>query len=59
MNTVIRVRLTYATDFKGSTFLRPFMCAWRADTGCSGYFEPDQAAMMMELIVSEGSRGPV
>lgn len=48
-------RLSYATEFKGSlVHLRPFTLAWRADTGCSGYLEPDQALMILEIIMTKG-----
>ncbi|CAK9009367.1 Uncharacterized protein SCF082_LOCUS10261 [Durusdinium trenchii] len=30
------------------------MLAWRADAGCSGLIEPEQAQMIMELIMTEG-----
>ncbi|CAK9072657.1 unnamed protein product, partial [Durusdinium trenchii] len=47
-------QLHYATNYSDASHLRPYMCAWRADTGCSGFFEPDLALMLMELILSEG-----
>lgn len=51
------MRLHYATNYSDASHLRPYMCAWRADTGCSGFFEPDLALMLMELILSEGCPG--
>lgn len=33
------------------------MLAWRADAGCSGLIEPEQAQMIMELIMTEGFLG--
>lgn len=47
-------RLNYATDYSGPAYLRPFMLAWRADAGCSGFIEPDIALMMIELVCVEG-----
>ncbi|CAK9086345.1 FO synthase subunit 1 [Durusdinium trenchii] len=38
--------LRYATDTTGPQYLRPWMLAWRADSGCSGYIEPDQLALL-------------
>ena len=47
-------RLDYATSFSGPTHLRPYMLSWRADSGCSGFIEPEVGAFIMELLVSEG-----
>lgn len=48
-------RLNYATTYEGQgVHLRPFMLCWRADAGCSGFIEPEVAATMMELMMSEG-----
>lgn len=53
---VLPDRLNYATDYSGSTFLRPYMLAWRADAGCSGYIEPEIALTLIELVCVEGLR---
>ena len=50
-------RLEYATSFDGAAQCRPWMLHWRADYGCSGYLEPDQATLILELIFSEGFPG--
>ena len=35
--------------------LRPWMLGFRSDFGLSGYVDPEQAVMLMELIALEGS----
>ena len=47
-------RWHYAVETNGAQYLRPWMLAWRADSGCSGYMEPDQLISIAELICSEG-----
>ena len=41
-------------ETNGAQYLRPWMLAWRADSGCSGHMEPDQLIAIAELICSEG-----
>lgn len=36
--------------------LRPWMLSFRSDFGISGFIDPEQAVMLMELIASEGSK---
>ena len=48
------VRLLYASRAEGAQLLRPWMLAWREDFGCSGFIEPDQAMMIVELMLTEG-----
>ena len=50
-------RLLYATKAEGAQVLRPWMLGWRQDFGCSGYHEPEQASMIVELMLLEGFLG--
>ena len=58
-SSVLSFRLHYATDFEHPACLRPFQLAWRADTGVSGYLEPEQACSIMEVMMTEGLPGLV
>lgn len=49
-----RLRRHYATEYAGPAFLRPWMLAFRKDTGCSGMVEPEVATRIMESIMVEG-----
>lgn len=49
------LRMSYACSYDGaSALVRPYHLAWRGDAGCSGYVEPDQAALLLEVMMSEG-----
>ena len=54
-----KVRLHYACETTGGQHLRPWMLAWRADAGCSGFMEPDQLVTICELICFEGCFGGI
>lgn len=51
------LRKRYATNYEGAQFLRPYMLAFRKDTGCSGLIEPETALRVMEAIMVEGLLG--
>lgn len=50
-------RVLYATKAEGAQELRPWMLGWRQDFGCSGFHEPEQASMIVELMLLEGFFG--
>lgn len=50
-------RHTYASTFEGPQLCRPWQLAWRADFGCSGFFEPETACLIVELMLVEGHLG--
>ena len=50
-------RKTYNTAMSGPGLIRPWQCAWRGDFGVSSMVDPDQAEMLMEVIVQEGFLG--
>eukprot|EP00435_Cladocopium_sp_Y103_P060864 s625_g22.t1 len=50
-------RHTYASKFDGPQLCRPWQLAWRADFGCSGFFEPETACLIVELMFVEGHLG--
>lgn len=48
-------RCGYATDFQpGPCKLRPWMLSYRRDFSFSSYAEPEDMAVLMELIFNEG-----
>lgn len=48
-------RLLYATSWEGAAHVRPWMLGLRGDFSVSGGFvEPDVAALMMQLFLTEG-----
>ena len=47
-------RKAYATNMDVPGLLRPWMLAFRSDFGISGFIDPEQATMLMELIGLEG-----
>jgi hypothetical protein len=47
-------RKAYASNMDVPGLLRPWMLAFRSDFGISGFIDPEQAIMLMELIGLEG-----
>lgn len=50
------MRSDYATEIvPGPCQIRPWQLGYRSDFGFSGFCEPDESELLLQLIVSEGS----